>query len=108
MQEFFKKRESINEASGKPAFDMLVGIQTYPEVTGIVGKRKFVYDMRVANGYIVSSIKSSGQVGKMKISERTNKLLKQEFNFEKQSMLEAKRKGKVNMYYITNTIFHQS
>ncbi|MDQ1090009.1 class 3 adenylate cyclase [Siphonobacter sp. SORGH_AS 1065] len=45
MQEFIKHRKLENEINDKPAFEMRIGIHSGPVVAGIVGVKKFQYDV---------------------------------------------------------------
>lgn len=45
MQDFINLRKAKNEEEGKHAFEMRVGIHTGPVVAGIVGVKKFQYDI---------------------------------------------------------------
>jgi len=106
MQSFIIKRKAENEAQNKPAFEMRVGIHTGPVVAGIVGVKKFQYDIWGDTVNTASRMESNGEVGKVNISQSTYELLKSEkqseseFAFESRGKIEAKGKGEIEMYFV--------
>ena len=102
MQTFVSKRKAENDAANKPAFEMRVGIHTGPVVAGIVGVKKFQYDIWGDTVNTASRIESNGQVGKVNVSQATYQLLKDDadFVFESRGKIEAKGKGKIEMYFV--------
>ena len=104
MQDFISKRKKENDTQGKPAFEMRVGIHTGPVVAGIVGVKKFQYDIWGDTVNTASRIESSGNAGQVNISQSTYELLKDdtEFTFENRGKIEAKGKGEIEMFFVSN------
>ncbi len=102
MQEYVKSRVILNKSLGKPAFEMRVGIHTGPVVAGIVGVKKFQYDIWGDTVNTASRMESAGEVGKVNISQFTYELLKNDpdFAFTSRGRIEAKGKGEMEMWFV--------
>ena len=81
---------------------MRVGLNTGSVVAGIVGKKKFQYDIWGDAVNIASRMESHDSVGKVNISQKTYEIIKNEsiFTFEHRGKVTAKGKGEVDMYYV--------
>ena len=66
---------------------------------GIVGTKKFAYDVWGDTVNTASRMESSGEPGKVNISEATYQIVKNKFSFESRGMIQAKNKGPINMYF---------
>ena len=76
MQAFTRQRMTERSAMRMPAFEMRVGIHTGPVVAGIVGVKKFRYDIWGDTVNIASRMGTSGEVGQVNISGTTYALVK--------------------------------
>ncbi|MBT3301420.1 MAG: hypothetical protein HN921_17525 [Bacteroidetes bacterium] len=109
MQEFITSRKLEREALGEQAFQMRVGIHTGPVVAGIVGVKKFQYDIWGDTVNTASRMESNGEAGKVNISQTSYELLKDlpasnagkpDFKFESRGKIEAKGKGEMEMWFV--------
>jgi len=106
MQDFMAQRKIKNDANNNPAFEMRLGIHAGPIVAGIVGIKKFQYDVWGDTVNTASRIESNGIVGKVNISESLYNLIKSEecFRFEYRGSIQAKGKGELKMYFVEKEI----
>jgi class 3 adenylate cyclase len=102
MQAFIKAYGLQKVAGGELAFQMRVGIHTGPVVAGIVGVKKFQYDIWGDTVNTASRMESSGAVGCVNISDTTYELIKDEpmFVFQSRGKVQAKGKGEIGMYFV--------
>jgi class 3 adenylate cyclase len=106
MQEFVTKRVIENEQKQIPFFEMRLGIHAGPIVAGIVGIKKFQYDVWGDAVNTASRIESNGMVGKVNISETLYDLIKDDetFTFEYRGHIHAKGKGEIKMYFVEKNV----
>ena len=102
MQNFISVRKAKLDSEGMPGFEMRVGVHTGPVVAGIVGVKKFQYDVWGDTVNTASRIESNGDVGKVNVSQATFELLQSDsdFVFENRGNIEAKGKGEIEMYFV--------
>ncbi len=105
MQEFIAKRKLENENQKKPAFEMRVGIHVGPIVAGIVGVKKFQYDIWGDTVNTASRMESNGVIGKVNISQDVYHIVKNEstLSFEYRGKIDVKGKGDIEMYFVTKS-----
>jgi class 3 adenylate cyclase len=81
-------------------FDFRFGVHTGPLIAGVVGKRKFEYDIWGDTVNTAARMEQSGEIGKINISEETYQLIKSDFVITERGEIEAKNKGLINMYFV--------
>jgi class 3 adenylate cyclase len=106
MAEFIKKRSQDQLRAGKISFEMRAGVHTGPVVAGIVGAKKFQYDVWGDTVNTASRMESSGEAGKVNISKATYVKIKEDpqFRFLQRGRIEAKGKGFIPMYFVESIL----
>jgi class 3 adenylate cyclase len=79
---------------------MRIGITTGPVVAGIVGEKKFAYDIWGDTVNTAARMEQSGHEGKINISGITYELIKDEFECTHRGKISAKNKGEMDMYFV--------
>ncbi|KAF0158937.1 MAG: adenylate/guanylate cyclase with GAF sensor(s) [Syntrophaceae bacterium] len=95
--------EQVNQekaCQGRPVFEIRIGINTGPLMAGVVGEKKFVYDVWGDSVNLASRMESSGKTGRVNISESTHVRIRDLFETEARGQIIAKNKGAVEMYFV--------
>ncbi len=104
IRDFIKERAKVKAhlpgAQGENSFQIRIGIHSGSVVAGIVGVKKFAYDIWGDTVNTAARMEQHGHAGKINISQTTYELVKGKFNFEYRGEIEAKNKGKLKMYFV--------
>ena len=99
--EFMENHKKQRIKEGKEIFEIRIGINSGHVVAGIVGVKKFAYDIWGDTVNLASRMESSGEPGKVNISGSTYELVKNDFSCTYRGKIKAKNKGEVDMYFIS-------
>ncbi|MGB5692653.1 MAG: adenylate/guanylate cyclase domain-containing protein [Flavobacteriaceae bacterium] len=80
--------------------DIRVGIHSGPVVAGVVGTKKFSYDIWGDTVNVASRMESNSEPGRINVSENTYQLIKEEFDCSFRGEIEAKNRGSLKMYFV--------
>ena len=108
VQAAFEIAEFVNSAkkdhSGtSPRFDIRIGINTGPVVAGVVGTKKFAYDIWGDTVNIASRMESNSEAGRINITENTHTLIKDDFKCEFRGEIDVKNRGRMKMYFVNSS-----
>jgi guanylate cyclase len=96
MRQHLQKRKD----EGKQQFEIRIGVHSGSVVAGIVGDKKFAYDIWGDTVNLASRMESSGEAGRINISGSTFELVKENFNCIHRGKIQAKNKGEIDMYFV--------
>ncbi len=82
------------------SFQLRIGIHTGPVVAGVIGIKKFIYDLWGDTVNIASRMESHGLPGCIQVSEATYQQLQQKYSFEKRGNIHVKGKGEMTVYLL--------
>jgi class 3 adenylate cyclase len=83
-----------------------IGISSGPVVAGVIGKRKFSYDLWGDSVNTAARMESHGIAGEIQVTESTFLLLQNKYNFDCRGMIEVKGKGLMKTYFLKNSKQH--
>lgn len=100
MQSVMKRYQEERIRNNKPYFQIRIGLHTGPVVAGIVGIKKFAYDIWGDTVNTAARMEQNCEVGMVNVSSATKSKLGNSFIFESRGKLAVKGKGDMEMFYI--------
>ena len=101
----FEIIEFINEAKNSDlmnhqTFDVRIGVNTGPIVAGVVGTKKFAYDIWGDTVNVASRMQTKSEPGRINVSESTYELIKDHYDCEFRGEIDVKNKGMMKMFFV--------
>jgi adenylate cyclase len=81
-----------------------IGIDSGPVVAGVIGRRKFIYDLWGDTVNKASRMESQGVPGCIQVTERVRDLLKDRYEFQERGVVQVKGKGEMTTYFLTGRL----
>lgn len=100
IRDFMLARKKEKEAKGEIPFEMRIGIHTGPVVAGIVGVKKYAYDIWGDTVNVAARMEQNSVAGKINISGSTYDLVKDKFSCIYRGKIPAKNKGEIDMFFV--------
>jgi adenylate cyclase len=101
IQDFLLHLKAERQSQGLPHFEARCGIHTGPVVAGVVGAKKFAYDIWGDTVNTAARMEEACDAGRVNVSETTYSQAKYEFDWQERGRIAAKNKGMMDMYYVT-------
>ena len=83
------------------SFDLRIGINSGPVVAGVIGTKKFIYDLWGNAVNTASRMESHGVPGRIQVSFYTYELLRDKYEFEERGLIDIKGQGEMRTYFLT-------
>lgn len=100
MREFMANYRAEKTRAGAPCWDIRIGVHSGPVVAGIVGQKKFAYDIWGDTVNVASRMESAAVAGQVNISRTTYDLIKDEFKCEARGEISVKNRGSIEMFTV--------
>lgn len=97
---YLKEKNRLREEAGMQKWEIRIGINTGSIVAGVVGKKKYAYDIWGNTVNIASRMESNGEPGMLNISADTYELIKDRFECTYRGKIYAKNVGEIDMYFV--------
>ncbi len=99
--------EELKKA-GEPEWGLRLGIHTGVIIAGVIGIKRFAYDIWGDTVNVASRVETNGEVGMVNVSEATYEEIKDYFHCEYRGKIHAKNKGEIDMYFVHSIKPHLS
>lgn len=100
IRDFMIQRKKTAPLGSFGGFDLRIGIHTGPVVAGVVGIRKYAYDIWGDTVNIAARMEQQSEAGQINVSGVTYELVKDKFSFTYRGKVAAKNKGDIDMYFL--------
>ena len=101
MQAYMASANRQREKMRLPPWELRVGLHAGPVMAGVVGRRKFSFDVWGDAVNVAARMVSAGEAGKTNVSDSVFNRLKELFDFDRRGSIEAKNKGALDMSFVT-------
>ena len=104
IRDWMKAMNQRRVDAGLQSWELRIGIHVGPAVAGVVGRKKYAYDIWGSTVNIASRMESSGQPGFVNISAAAHELVKHRYECVYRGKVYAKNIGEIDMYFVDKEI----
>lgn len=104
IQDYILKNNLKRKSKGLPPWDIRIGIHAGPVVAGVVGRKKYAYDIWGSTVNIASRMESNGAPGQINISSAMYDIIKDKYVCSHRGKIHAKNVGEIDMYFLEHEI----
>lgn len=104
IQTFINRYQQERKEANKSFFEIRMGIHSGSVIAGIVGVRKYAYDIWGDTVNTAARMEQNSEPGKINISGITYELIKNKYKCSYRGKIEAKNKGRIDMYFVQNLL----
>jgi class 3 adenylate cyclase len=97
-----RMRDGLARLELEEPVSVRIGVHTGPVVAGVIGKRKFIYDVWGDTVNTASRMESHGLPGRIQVSEATYEATKASFEYEPRGVIDVKGKGEMRTYLLVD------
>jgi class 3 adenylate cyclase len=88
------------QAVGNLGFELRIGINSGPVVAGVIGRKRFLYDLWGDAVNVADRMQTHGSPGRIQVTRATYELLKDDFVLEPRGTIEVRGKGAMETWYL--------
>ncbi len=100
IRDWMEEWATERRAAGRPFWRVRIGIHTGPLAAGVIGKRRFSYDIWGDTVNTASRLESSGEAGRVNVSAETAELVGEHFALLPRGAIAVKNKGPLEMFFV--------
>ncbi len=100
IQNYMNQLNDSKVVNNLSIWELRIGVHTGPVIAGVVGRKKFAYDIWGETVNVASRMEQAGHVGMVNVSGVTYKYIKDYFRCDYRGKIEAKNIGKIDMYFV--------
>jgi class 3 adenylate cyclase/tetratricopeptide (TPR) repeat protein len=104
IREYIRKRNDVRISVGLPPWELRIGIHVGPIVAGVVGRKKYAYDIWGSTVNIASRMESNGEAGNVNVSASVYNYIKDQYQCTYRGKIYAKNIGEIDMYFVENEL----